>query len=157
MSVAAMNWAIENDRVKALPPTARHVLLVLANRANARTAEVFMAQETMADETSLSSTAVTTALVELKKRDFIQWTGEYRMRCKVLRLNLEDAQTTMPPNGNVTAAALTSTLPRPCRDVAATLPPNGNKPEPEPEPTRNDDAVNVPQGRRTNQRGKKKR
>ena len=152
-----MNWAIENDRVKDLPPTARHVLLVLANRANLRTAEVFMAQETMADETSLSSTAVTTALVELKKRDFIQWTGGYKMRCKVLRLNLEDADTTLPPNGNVTAAALTSKLPRPCRDLAATLPPNGNKPEPEPEPTRNDDAVNVPAGRRTNNQRKKKR
>lgn len=140
MSLDAITWAIENNRVKSLPPTPRHLLLVLANRANVRTAECFMAQSTMADETGLSSTAITTALRELKDQGFVEWTGEYRMKCKVLRLNLEDEEVTLPFAGKVAD----STWPRPCRDVAATLPPPGNKPEPQPEPTEDVRAVNVP-------------
>lgn len=56
MSVQAMSWAIEQRRV--MDPTARHLLLCMANYADKQGRNVWAAASTLAEDTGLSERAV---------------------------------------------------------------------------------------------------
>ena len=70
MSVQGMTWALAQRIVK--DPTARHVLLCLANYAGPKGEGAFPSVATLADDTGLSSRTVQTKLRELEAIQVIQ-------------------------------------------------------------------------------------
>ncbi|WP_220808592.1 helix-turn-helix domain-containing protein, partial [Delftia sp. UME58] len=70
MSVQGMTWALAQRIVK--DPTARHVLLCLANYAGAKGEGAFPSVATLAEDTGLSNRTVQTKLRELEALQVIQ-------------------------------------------------------------------------------------
>jgi Helix-turn-helix domain len=64
MSVQAMAWAMDQEIIKN--PTARHVLLVLANYADVNGKAAFPSADTLVRQTGLSERAVRNKLVEME-------------------------------------------------------------------------------------------